>query len=106
MDTFADYVLEETNLVSKIEIIYYLSKKAGIYFDKSIILKAEIVRQFVDYMKIDVDKNCLFTACLLCNCKKTDNPQELGKVRTYAQREQNTYLHWAFLKDFVKYVKK
>ena len=27
MDTFADYVLEEEDLASKMEIVYYLSKK-------------------------------------------------------------------------------
>ena len=31
MDTFADYILEEENLASKMEIVYYLSKRQ-IYF--------------------------------------------------------------------------
>lgn len=84
METFADYILNEKKLVSKIEIVYYLSKKTGIYFDKSVIFKTEIARQFIDFMKLDVDKNLVLTASLLCNCKKIDNAQKLGKLQTYA----------------------
>lgn len=84
METFAEYVLKEENLVSKIEIIYYLSKKTGIYFDKSVIFKTEIARQFIKYMKIDVDENTVLTANLLCNCKKEKNAQTIGKLHTYA----------------------
>ena len=39
METFAEYILSEKNLVSKIEIAYYLSKKTGIFFDKSVLFK-------------------------------------------------------------------
>ena len=34
MNTFADYILEEEELEAKMEITYYLSKKAKIFFDK------------------------------------------------------------------------
>lgn len=33
MDNFADYILDEEEIASK-EIVYYLSKKTGIFFDK------------------------------------------------------------------------
>ena len=49
MNTFADYILEEEKLDAKMEITYYLSKKSKIFFDKSIIFKAEIARLFLDY---------------------------------------------------------
>ena len=39
MENFAEYILEEKKLDSKIEIVYYLSKKAKIFFDKSVIFK-------------------------------------------------------------------
>ena len=39
---------------------------------------------FLNYSKIDVDKNLLLTACLLCNCKKIDNAQEIESIHTYA----------------------
>ena len=84
METFADYILNEYNLVSKIEIVYYLAKKTGIFFDKSVIFKTEIARQFLEYMKLDVDRNLVLTACLLCNCKKVDNAQKLGRLKSYA----------------------
>lgn len=84
METFAEYILSERNLVSKIEIMYYLSRKTGIYFDKSVVFKTEITRQFIDYMKLDVDRNLVLTASLLCNCKKVNDAQKLGKLHTYA----------------------
>ena len=84
METFAEYILSEKNLVSKIEIAYYLSKKTGIFFDKSVLFKTEIARQFIEYMKLDVDENLVLTACLLCNCKKVDNAQKLGRLQTFA----------------------
>lgn len=85
MNDFAEYILSEQDLSAKMEIVYYLSKKAKIFFDKSIIFKTELTRLFLDYMKIDVDKNEVLTAMLLCNCKKVDNPQNLDKVHTYAK---------------------
>lgn len=84
METFADYVLGEENLVSKVEIVYYLSKKTDIFFDKSVLFKTEIARQFIEYMKLDIDKNMVLTACLLCNCKKVNDAQKLGTLKTYA----------------------
>lgn len=84
METFAEYILSEKNLVSKIEIAYYLSRKTGIFFDKSVILKTEVARQFIKYMKLDVDENIVLTACLLCNCKKKKNVQKLRELKTYA----------------------
>ena len=103
METFAEYILKEENPVSKIEIVYYLAKKTGIYLDKSVILKTEIARQFIDYMKIDVDKNLVLTACLLCNCKKVDDPQKIGKLQTYALEGANyLYNTLGFSKRFCK----
>ena len=46
MEDFATYILEEENLSQKMLITYYLSKKTGIFFDKSIVLKAEIAKMF------------------------------------------------------------
>ncbi len=73
MEDFATYILEEENLSQKMLITYYLSKKTGIFFDKSIVLKAEIAKMFIEYMQINVDKNLVLTAMLLCNCKKIEN---------------------------------
>ena len=102
METFAEYILNEKNLVSKIEIAYYLSKKTEIFFDKSVLFKTEIVRQFIDYMKIDVDRNDILTASLLCSCKKVNDAQKLGRLQTYAL-DGALYLHeLGFEKRFCK----
>ena len=85
MEEFAKYILNEDDLVSKIEIIYFLAPKLGINFDKSIVFKTEIARMFLKYTKAKVDTNIVLTACLLCNCKKVDDAQKIGKLRTYAK---------------------
>ena len=91
MDEFADYILSEEDLISKIEIIYFLAPKLKINFDKSIIFKTEIARMFLKYANPKVDFNLVLTACLLCNCKKVDDAQKIGKIKTYA-REGAEYL--------------
>jgi hypothetical protein len=35
-------------------------------------------------MKLDIDENLVLTACLLCNCKKVNDAQKIGKLHTYA----------------------
>ena len=82
MDTFAEYILGEEDLASKMEIIYYLSKKNKIFFDKSVVFKTEIARMFLNYANIEVDKNLVLTATLLCNVKKVDNAQDLESIHT------------------------
>lgn len=84
MEEFAQYILNEKDLITKIEIIYFLAPKLGINFDKSIIFKTEIARMFLKYTKIKLDANIILTACLLCNCKKVDDAQKIGKLKTYA----------------------
>ena len=52
MDDFATYILNEKDYIQKMIITYYLSKKTGIFFDKSIVLKTELTKLFIDYKKI------------------------------------------------------
>ena len=79
MEEFAKYILNEDDLVSKIEIIYFLAPKLGINFDKSIVFKTEVTRMFLKYTKVKVDVNLVLTAALLCNCKKVDDAQKDDK---------------------------
>lgn len=102
METFAEYILDEKKLVSKVEIIYYLAKKTGIHFDKSDILKTEIARQFIEYMKIEVSQNVTLTASLLCNCKKGDHAQTISKLHTYAIDGAEYLSELGFNKKFCK----
>ena len=93
METFAEYLLNEKDLINKMDILYRLQnmlkerKKISIYFNNSVILKTEIARMFLEYTDVGktVDKNLVLTACLLCNCKKIDGPQSIESLHTYAK---------------------
>lgn len=102
MDTFADYILNEKNLSAKMEIVYYLSKKEKIFFDKSVIVKTELARLFIKYGKIDLDENLVLTACLLCNCKKIENSRNLEEIKAYAKNGANYLETLGFNKKFCK----
>ena len=83
METFADYILSENDFIKKMEIIYYMQKREKIFFDNSVILKAEIARLFIDTMKLDVDRNLVLTACLLYACKKNIMSYDIEKIKRY-----------------------
>lgn len=84
-ETFAEYILKEKDWVRKMEIMFYLQKKARIFFDKTVVLKTELAKLFIETMHIDIDENLVITACLLCNCKKTNQFGDLSKVKAYAK---------------------
>ena len=100
MEDFAMYILNEKDHIQKMIIAYYMSQKTGTFFDKSIVLRAEIARMFLNYTGLDVDKNKVLTAVLLCNCKKVDNAQKLGKLETYAKEGAEYLSTLGFDKDF------
>ena len=102
MEDFATYILEEENLSQKMLITYYLSKKTGVFFDKSIVLKTQIAKMFIEYMQINVDENLVLTAMLLCNCKKIENAQKIGKLETFAQEGAEYLATLGFSKRFCK----
>lgn len=102
MEDFATYILNEQNYIQKMIIVYYMSKKTGIFFDKSIILRAEITKMFLNYANLDVNKNEVLTEVLLCNCKKVDNPQKIGKLETYAKEGAEYLSTLGFSKKFCK----
>ena len=82
METFADYILSEKDWIRKMEIMYYFQKRTGIFFDKSVIFKTYIAKLFLENTNLGLDENEIITACLLCNCKKTDNPQDLNRIKS------------------------
>ena len=102
MEDFATYILEEENYVQKMVIVYYLSKKTGIYFDKSVVLKTQLAKMFMDYIDTDMDKNLVATAMLLCNCKKIDNALKVGKLETFAKEGAEYLETLGFNKRFCK----
>lgn len=92
METFADYILKEPNLINKMDILNRLQrllkerKGITIFFNNTIIFKTELARMFIEYSHIDIDENLVLTACLLCNCKKIDGPQSLESLHSYAKK--------------------
>lgn len=103
METFADYILSEHDYIKKMEIVYYLKKRTDIFFDNSVIFKTELARMFIEDMHIDdVDKNLVLTACLLCSCKKSNDPQDLSKIKSYAKEGAKYLATLGFDKRFCK----
>lgn len=92
MATVAEYVLNEPDFIKKVEVANYLKKKNNIYFNTQVILKAEIARQFIDYMEInDFDRNFVLSACLMFDCLKIDSPEEVKRLEK-SQEEYKDYL--------------
>ena len=108
METFADYLLKETDLVNKMDILNRLQrllkerKGITIYFNNTVIFKTEIARMFIDYSNLDVDRNLVLTACLLCNWKKIDGPQSLESLHSYAKNGADFLESLGFDKRFCK----
>lgn len=102
-ETFASYILNEEDWVRKMEIMYYLEKKGSVFFDKSVILKTELAKLFIDIMDIkDIDKNIVITACLLCNCRKPSNFTDISRVKSYAKDGAEYLEKLGFSKRFCK----
>lgn len=102
METFAEYILGEKEISAKLEITYYLAKKRNIFFDKSVVFKTEIARIFLNYLPLELDKNLILTACLLCNCKKIDVAQNLEDIKSYAKKGAEYLYSIGFDKRFCK----
>lgn len=85
METFADYILSEKDWNKKLEIMFYLRKKTGVFFDKSVVFKTSLAKLFLENVDTGLDENIVLTACLLCNCKKVNNAQDLSKVKSFAK---------------------
>lgn len=109
METFAEYILDENkDMEEKMTIMCYLEKKLRndpekrIFFDKSVILKTVLAKMFIEEMDLNVDENLIITASLLCNCKKGEEPQKIGKVKTYAKEGAKYLETLGFDKKFCK----
>ncbi len=102
METFADYILGEKDYDKKLGIMYFLEKKADIFFDNSVIFKTQLAKMFIEQKNLDVDENLVITACLLCGCKKDDNPQDFSRVKSYAKESAEYLETLGFSKRFCK----
>ena len=102
METFADYILSEKDWIKKMEIMHYLKQKTGIFFDKSVVFKTYLAKTFLENTNIDLDKNLILTACLLCNCKKSNSPQDMEKIKSYAKDGSEYLAELGFSDRFCK----
>ena len=90
-ESFADYILGEKDWGKKLEIMYYLKKRTGIFYDNSVIFKTLLTKLFLDYLhecypKFEIDDNRVITARLLCDCQKVENSTNLDEIQGYARR--------------------
>lgn len=99
---FADIILEEKDLIRKIEIISFFKKKEMVFFDTGVILKAEITKQFVNTMNIDVDMNEIITECLVYGFKRINSPQEIERIKTEGKRDYEFLKSLGFSDRFCK----
>lgn len=102
MQKFSEYILNQKDFYKKIDTMIFVSKKAPIFFDKSVILKTMIAKLFIETMKLDVDENLVITACLLYACKKNQDAQSLDKVKSYAQESADFLRKLGFSEKFCK----
>ena len=104
-ESFADYILGEKDWSKKLEIMYYLKKRAGIFYDNSVIFKTLIAKLFLDYLhefypKFEIDDNLVITARLLCDCKKVENSTNLEEIKSYAKRGAEYLAELGFDENF------
>ena len=90
-ETFASYMLGEKDWLKKMEIMYYLKKKTGIFYDNTVVFKTLITKLFLDYLhenypEENIDDILVITARLLCDCMKKENATDLEDIRSYAKR--------------------
>ena len=98
--SISEYMLSEKEFSKKIEIMNYLKRKTGIFFDNTVIFKALIAKMFIEVMEIDVNENEVVTAMFLCQCKKINNSQYIKKIESYAKESAEYLKSLGFTKDF------
>mgnify|MGYP005776617139 FL=1 len=84
-ENFAEYILSEKDWIRKMEIVFYLRKRTGIFYDNSVIFKTLLTKLFIDNFDLGVDKNEVITASLLWSCKKETTNKDLDKIKSYAK---------------------
>lgn len=102
MQKIARYIYAQKNLMKKIEMVYYLKKIQNLFFDNSVIFKAELARMFIDSMCLDVDKNLVLTSILVYSLKKVNSPQEKSRILTEKERDKEYLMKIGFTEEFCR----
>lgn len=85
VESFADYILSEKDWIKKMEIVYYLQKRTGIFYDNSVVFKTLLTKLFIDKVDLEIDKNEVITASLLWSCKKELTAKDISKIHSFAK---------------------
>ena len=103
---FAQYFLSEKDWTKKLEIMYYLRKKTGIYYDNTVVFKTLLTKLFIDYLhkntNFHVDENLILSARMLCDCKKVQNSTNVKDIENYASKGADFLATLGFSKEFCK----
>lgn len=101
-ETFADYILSEKDWIKKMEIVYYLQKRTGIFYDNSVIFKTLLTKLFMDRVDLEIDKNEVITASLLWSCKKELTAKDISKIHSFAKEGANFLSKLGFSEKFCR----
>lgn len=101
-ETFADYILSEKDWIKKMEIVYYLQKRTGIFYDNSVIFKTLLTKLFIDRVDLEIDKNEVITASLLWSCKKELTAKDIAKIHSFAKEGANFLSQLGFSEKFCR----
>ena len=99
---FAEIILSEKDFVKKLEIVSLFQKKEKVFFDTSVVFKAEVAKQFIETMRIDVDENIVLTACMVYSFKRLQSPAELGRIKNEWQNDYKYFKSLGFDDRFCK----
>lgn len=101
---FAQSLLEEKELIKKVEIVCrYQKSTIDVFFDVTSILKAEIARLFINRMNIEeVNKDQIMTACLVYAFKRTNSPKEIERIKKEKEEDKNFLKSLGFDEHFCK----
>lgn len=101
---FADTILNEPELIKKVEIVRrYQKSTIDVFFDTTSILKSEIARLFIEHMNIEsVDKNKVITACLVYAFKRTNSRKEIERIKREKEEDKMFLRTLGFDSDFCK----
>lgn len=97
----ADALLEEEDLIRKFEIMFYLQKKESIFFNTTSMVKAELMRMFLEEQKIEgLDISEMLTMSLIYTVKRIDSPQERQRMQDNKKENLEYIQSLGFSKEF------
>lgn len=99
----ADALLEEKDLIRKFEIMFYFQKKESIFFNTTSMIKAELMRMFLEDQKIEgLDISEMLTMALIYTVKRIDSPQEIQRMTDNKEENMKYIQSLGFSKEFAK----